>query len=413
MKAWLKHAARALAGAAVALSLAAAAWAQSADVVAPIQAHPAIWTVHGPSGTAYLLGSIHVLPPQMRWRTPEIDAALDASDVFVFEVPMDDSSKEKVQDFVKDNGLLPPGMALPSMLNEQERKDYTAAIALTHVPPELLTPMRPWLALLTLNAGFIEQQHLSPASGLDRQVYAFAQKKEGASFRAFETAEQQLRLLMPQDKKLEMQEFVKDNGLLPPGMALPSMLNEQERKDYTAAIALTHVPPELLTPMRPWLALLTLNAGFIEQQHLSPASGLDRQVYAFTQKKEGASFRAFETAEQQLRLLMPQDKKLEMQEFDAGLKDLLTETKSVHELLNAWARGDVDRLSAVMNAGFKGNREAEKALFEDRNRAWVTSIEKMLGEKHPYFITVGAGHLAGPKGVPASLRREGYKVDVP
>src|ERR1043166_6187907 len=124
----------------------------------------------GPSGTAYLLRSIHVLPPQMRWRTPEIDAALDASDVFVFEVPMDDSSKEKVQDFVKDNGLLPPGMALPSMLNEQERKDYTAAIALTHVPPELLTPMRPWLALLTLNAGFIEQQHLSPASGLDRQV---------------------------------------------------------------------------------------------------------------------------------------------------------------------------------------------------------------------------------------------------
>jgi uncharacterized protein YbaP (TraB family) len=305
MKAWLKHAARALAGASVVLSLAAAAWAQSADVVAPIQAHPAIWTVHGPSGTAYLLGSIHVLPPQMRWRTPEIGAALDASDVFVFEVPMDDSQKEKVQDFVKDNGLLPPGMALPSMLNEQERKDYTAAIALTHVPPELLTPMRPWLALLTLNAGFIEQQHLSPASGLDRQVYAFAQKKDGVSFRAFETAEQQLRLLMPQDKKLEMQEF------------------------------------------------------------------------------------------------------------DAGLKDLLTETKSVHELVDAWARGDVNRLSAVMNAGFKGNREAEKALFEDRNRAWVASIEKMLGEKHTYFITVGAGHLAGPKGVPAALRREGYKVDGP
>ena len=307
MNVWLKHAARALAGVAAALLFAAAAWAQSADVVAPIQAHPAMWTVHGPNGTATLLGSIHVLPPQMRWRTPAIDAALEASDVFVFEVPMDDSQKEKVQEFVKENGLLPPGMALPSMLNEQERKDYAAVIALTHVPPELLTPMRPWLALLTFNAGLVTQQHLSPASGLDRQVYDFAQK----------------------------------------------------------------------------------------------------------QKKGGVAFRAFETPEQQLRLLMPQDKKLEMQEFDAGLKDLLTETKSVHELLDAWMRGDVKRLSAVMNAGFKGNREAEKALFEDRNRAWVTSIEKMLGEKHTYFVTVGAGHLAGPKGVPAALRREGYKVDGP
>jgi uncharacterized protein YbaP (TraB family) len=167
MTAWLKHASRALAGVAAALLFAAAAWAQ-ADVIAPIQAHPAMWTVHGTNGTAYLLGSIHVLPPQMRWRTPAIDAALEASDVFVFEVPMDDSQKEKVQEFVKENGLLPPGMALPSMLNQQERKDYAAVIALSRVPPELLTPMRPWLALLTLNAGFVEQQHLSPASGLDR-----------------------------------------------------------------------------------------------------------------------------------------------------------------------------------------------------------------------------------------------------
>jgi len=286
MNVWLKCASRALAGVAAALLFAAAAWAQ-ADVIAPIQAHPAMWTVHGPSGTAYLLGSIHVLSSRVNW---------------IADAKHDSAFPDR-----EENGLLPPGMALPSMLNEQERKDYAAVIALTHVPPELLTPMRPWLALLTLNAGLVTQQHLSPASGLDRQVYDFAQK----------------------------------------------------------------------------------------------------------QKNGGVAFRAFETPEQQLRLLMPQDKKLEMQEFDAGLKDLLTETKSVHELLDAWTRGDVKRLSAVMNAGFKGNREAEKALFEDRNRAWVTAIEKMLGEKHTYFVTVGAGHLAGPKGVPAALRREGYKVDGP
>jgi len=284
---------------------AALAGADPATVTAPTRANPAMWTVHGANGTAYLLGSIHVLPPQMTWRTPAIDAAIDAADVFVFEVPMGEAEKADVQAFVKENGLLPPGMALPSLLDDEARKDYAAALALTHVPPETLTPMRPWLALLMLNVAMVKAQHLSPDSGLDRQVYALAQKKSGVSFRAFETPEQQLKLLMPQDQKLEVQEF------------------------------------------------------------------------------------------------------------DAGLKDLLSETQSVNDMLDAWSRGDVKKLNAVMNKGFKGNPEAEKALFEDRNRAWVAKIETMLGEKHTYFITVGAGHLAGPKGVPAALRRDGYKVDGP
>jgi uncharacterized protein YbaP (TraB family) len=268
------------------------------------QAHPALWTVFGAKNRSrvYLLGSIHVLPPQMKWRTRDIDAALKAANVFVFEIPMDASQKTDVQAFIKENGLLPAGTALPSLLNEQTRQDYIAALNATHVPPELLTPMRPWLALLMLNAGMVTQQRLSIDAGLDRQVYAFALKKPGVTFRALETPEQQLKLLMPEDKSLELQEF------------------------------------------------------------------------------------------------------------DAGLKELLNETLSINDLIDAWAVGDVKKLNDLMNSGFKENPKAEKLLFEDRNRAWAGKIEKLLAERHVFFITVGAGHLAGPQGVPALLRAEGYKV---
>jgi hypothetical protein len=261
--------------------------------------------VHGPKGTAYLLGSIHVLPPEMQWRTPQIDAALKAADVFIFEIPMGDVQKTEIQEFIKQNGMLPPGMALPSLLTADVRKDYVAALNLTHVSPELLTPMRPWLALLVLDAGRVSQQHLSIESGLDKQVYAYALKRGGATFRALETPQQQLKLLMPEDQSLEIQEF------------------------------------------------------------------------------------------------------------DAGLKELLDETLSVNDLIKAWAAGDVAKLNQLMNSGFRENPKAEKTLFDDRNRAWVGQLESLLNQRHIFFVTVGAGHLVGPKGVPALLRADGLKVDGP
>jgi uncharacterized protein YbaP (TraB family) len=294
----------AIAFAALLFGAAAPAPAPAPELKFPARAHPAFWTVHGPKATIYLLGSIHVLPPQIQWRTPEIDAALNKSDVFVFEIPMDASQQAIIQQFVKKNGMLPAGTTLPSLLDRDAQKDYTAVLNLTHMPPEQVMPMRPWLALLVLNVHMVVQQKLSIDQGLDRQVYAIALKK-------------------------------------------------------------------------------------------------------------GASIRAFETPEQQLRLLMPDDQTLEIEEFDAGLKEMLNETMSVNDLIDAWATGNASKLNDLMNSGFKDNPKAEEALFEDRNRNWVAQLESMANEKHIFFVTVGAGHLAGPKGVPALLRADGYKVDGP
>ncbi len=279
--------------------------ADAPPMLASIAAHPAMWTVHGPKGTAYLFGSIHILPPNMIWHTPQIDAAMKASDVFVFEIPMGDSTQTEIADFIRDNGFLPPKTTLPSLLSPQAQKDYAAALALTHVPPQTLIDKRPWLAALVLDVSYMSQHRLSPDSGVDRKVYAEAATQSGKTFRALETPEQQFRLLMPTDRKLEIAEF------------------------------------------------------------------------------------------------------------DTSLKEILDDQGSTGDLIDAWADGDTKRLAALAKGGIKGHPEVEKALFTDRNKNWVGQIAKMLDEPHIYFITVGAGHLAGPKGVPALLRAKGYQVDGP
>ena len=82
-------------------------------------------------------------------------------------------------------------------------------------------------------------------------------------------------------------------------------------------------------------------------------------------------------------------------------------------MIAAWSQGKADKLAALMNSELADQPEVKKALITDRNRRWALQIETMLREKRTFFITVGAGHLAGPDGVPALLRAAGYKVDGP
>ena len=149
------------------------------------------------------------------------------------------------------------------------------------------------------------------------------------------------------------------------------------------------------------------------KRHLSPDAGVDKQVYKEAVATGGKSFAAFETPEEQFRLLMPEDRNLEIAEFDEGLKEILKDQGTVSTMIDAWSAGDVKRLGHILNDDLKTDPKLEKAMFEDRNNRWVAKLSKMLDEKHTYFVTVGAGHLAGPKGIPALLRAKGFKVDGP
>jgi uncharacterized protein len=279
-----------------------AAWA--ADAPHMRDAHPALWTVHSAKGTAYLFGSIHILPADVHWRSPEVEKAIEASDTFVFEIPMDQGSQVDASAYILKNGFLPQGQSLRAMLPPAQQPRYDSVVAASGMNAQAVDRMQPWLASIALTVSSMKTQSYDVNLGPDM--------------------------------------------------------------------------------------VLSRDAG--------------------TENKPAL---AFETVTQQLELLAPTDEKTNMEALSAALDDIIDQPHLADDMLAAWMTADTAKLEALLNANIDKYPGARKVLLDDRNANWVGQLKTMMKSGHTYFVTVGAGHLVGPKGVPALLRAAGYEVDGP
>lgn len=201
---------------------------------AQASAGPALWKVADEDTTIYLFGTVHVLPKEIVWYTPTIAKAFEASDTLVTEIPMDPASEAQMAQLSQTMGLLPEGTTLRSLLNDEQKGQYAAALAdlgprieaqqLAALPPEWraayddakakgLVPqpadalaaqfdrMKPWMVGLTLSILPLTVQGYDLASGAEKVLLAKAPAKQKD---ALETAEFQLGIFngMPQDAQI-------------------------------------------------------------------------------------------------------------------------------------------------------------------------------------------------------------------
>lgn len=160
-----------------------------------VHATPAMWTVHGPKGTAYLLGSVHVLPKNIDWQTPAIKAAIKRADAFVFEIPMARDKRDQGALLLAANVLLPPSVSLPSYFDKEMRDEFRAAVEHTQIDPEGLVGLRPWAAAMELEDAMSGKLTLHSEEGVDNKVYAMAEARGVHDVRALETPELALHAL--------------------------------------------------------------------------------------------------------------------------------------------------------------------------------------------------------------------------
>ena len=165
----------------------------SLDAAAQADA-PALWRIAGPKGgTLYLFGSFHLLPPSVKWRTPQVERALQDSSAVVMELdPAVANDPQAMLQLVMKHGVLPPGETLPAVLPPALNADLERTAGGFGLPPANLAPMRPWLAALTLSVQFIASKGYDPKQGVDNRIADWARASD-REILSLETAEAQLR----------------------------------------------------------------------------------------------------------------------------------------------------------------------------------------------------------------------------
>ena len=196
------------AGAAAEVEAAAAeVEAAASDVV---QGTPAMWKVADEDTTIYLFGTVHALPKDVEWLNPSISDALGSSDSIVTEILMDDSVEAKMVQLVGAKGILPADTTLRSLLDEEQRATYEAALGKLGMPAAAFDRFEPWYAGMVLTMLPLMQQGYSPDAGVEKILIDQAGEKDRA---ALETIEFQIGLFdgLPQESQVAFLVETADN----------------------------------------------------------------------------------------------------------------------------------------------------------------------------------------------------------
>jgi uncharacterized protein len=178
---------------------------------------PALWKIDGPAGDIYFFGSIHILPKDFRWRTPELEAAMADAAKLVFEIDLDEAKNPAAMTgLVVKYGFLRADQSLHKMLAPEHRRKLDEVAKSYGLDPAVIDRMRPWLVAITLSSLAIIKQSTEPGepttaaeamkeiAGVDMQLWDWS-NTSGKERGALETSEDQIRIFanLTHDQEVE------------------------------------------------------------------------------------------------------------------------------------------------------------------------------------------------------------------
>ncbi|WP_429152208.1 TraB/GumN family protein [Aeromonas hydrophila] len=164
----------------------------------------------------------------------------------------------------------------------------------------------------------------------------------------------------------------------------------------------------MLAPLRPWFAAITLTQAALERTDFSSALGVD-QHFAKQAGDSGKPIIGFETLLEQLGYLASVGDNQTLM-LESTLDELPELERGFREVMKAWEEGDEATLINLLKSEMappKLQAWLEQTLLAERNHNWLKRWSTLPNES---FIVVGALHLYGDQGLLALLEQQGWRI---
>jgi uncharacterized protein YbaP (TraB family) len=165
---------------------------------------PALWRISDKDSEIWLFGTVHVLPPTLKWRGPKIERAFDGAETIYFETATDAPAQSTIAAMVQRYGYNKPGVALSSLISGADRARLARICAKLHIAPAQLEPARPWLAAVQISVAEVMAQGQAQAAGVEQVLDADA-RAHNKKRAYFESAEEQIRFFADLDTEVQLQ----------------------------------------------------------------------------------------------------------------------------------------------------------------------------------------------------------------
>jgi hypothetical protein len=199
-------------------------------------------------------------------------------------------------------------------------------------------------------------------------------------------------------------------GLLEPPQTLADVVSRATFERLAQYLDERGLAVERIASRKPWYVANLLVVTELQRAGYDAAHGVDRR---FIERARDKPIVELESAGAQLELLdgLP----LETQE--AMLRDALERSpdfeRATRELLDAWRYGDEQTLQQIVLRSVADEADFEPFLervFFRRNAAMSEQLASLARDGRTRFAVLGAGHMLGPRGIPALLCERGFEV---
>jgi uncharacterized protein len=168
-----------------------------------------MWKVEEGNTKVYLLGSVHLMKPEIYPLSPVIDKAFEESDVLVVEVDASKMDPAEIQKIVMEQGLYTDDTTLESVLPKEYYDKLAKELADSGMATiDAVNKFKPWYVSINLGAMRVMKMGMDPALGIDMNFLNKAKGKK--DILELETADFQLQILSSMDEDLQI-ELIKES----------------------------------------------------------------------------------------------------------------------------------------------------------------------------------------------------------